>query len=372
MAATDPQPTEPTRRFRAGGAPRRALVRERGAIDVPLEFEVRTAYDFLISLATCCDETEYDILPEDRRWLEGALASLTAERRADQARGFGDEAGAIGYGLAVLPGDRPEVRTARDLVTLLATLDTHELVRGMLADLRLDNETSVLIDRVLDGDPEAFGDLEPRLPEWHRAGMLELLHEPTGWLDRLRGLLTDWMIRYEEVEPRVQRMLERDLELRRGDRATLAPADLIERTTGGLRWLPVPRVQRIILAPTYFGRPYNHLIDGPRWRLFVYPLAEEALDREDAFAPPAAMLRLYRALGDESRLRILRLLADKDLYLTEIAQQMELSKPTVKHHLAMLRVAGLVTVTEEGNVTYYSLRRDRLAEAGSELQQFLH
>ena len=79
------------------------------------------------------------------------------------------------------------------------------------------------------------------------------------------------------------------------------------------------------------------------------------------------MLRLYRALGDPSRLRILRLLTDRDLYLTEIAQQMELSKPTVKHHLAALRAAGLVTVTDEGNMTYYSLRRARVAEAGPEL-----
>ncbi len=366
------RPSGGTRRARAvERSPQRALVRERGAIDVPLEFEVRTAYDFLISLATCCDTHEYDLLPEDRRWRDETIASLSPERREDMARCFGEEQGAIGYGVAVLPGDRPEVRSARDLVTLLATLDTRELIRAMFADLRLEAETSALIERVLDGEADALPDLEPRLPEWHRAGMLALLREPTVWLDRLRGLLTDWLVRYEEIEPRVAHMLERDLELRREDRATLARGELIERTTGGLRWLPDPRVQRVILAPTYFGRPYNHIIDGPRWRLFIYPLAESALGRADEMAPPAAMLRLYRALGDESRLRILRLLADKDLYLTEIAQLLELSKPTVKHHLALLRAAGLVTITEEGNLTYYSLRRDRLADAGSELQHFL-
>ncbi|MGZ6271392.1 MAG: ArsR/SmtB family transcription factor [Candidatus Limnocylindrales bacterium] len=370
---TTSRATENARRIRAHepSSPR-ALVRERGTIDVPLEFEVRTAYDFLISLATCGDTHEYDLLPEDRRWRDETIASLSPERRDDLMRCFGEEQGEIGYGLAVLPGDRPEIRSARDLVTLLATLDTRELVRSIFADLRLDGETSALIERVLGGESAALSELEPRLPEWHRAGMMSLLREPTVWLDRLRGLLTDWLVRYEAIEPRVAHMLERDLELRREDRASLSPGELIERTTGGLRWLPDPRVQRIILAPTYFGRPYNHIVDGPHWRLFVYPLAEGALDRADPLAPPSAMLRLYRALGDESRLRILRLLADKDLYLTEIAQQLELSKPTVKHHLALLRVAGLVTITEEGNLTYYSLRRDRLADAGSELQGFLH
>ena len=59
--------------------------------------------------------------------------------------------------------------------------------------------------------------------------------------------------------------------------------------------------------------------------------------------PPQAVVRLHRALGDETRLRILKLLAGRDLYLTEIAQQLDLSKPTIKHHLALLRAAGLVT-----------------------------
>ncbi|HSG85078.1 MAG TPA: metalloregulator ArsR/SmtB family transcription factor, partial [Candidatus Limnocylindrales bacterium] len=84
-----------------------------------------------------------------------------------------------------------------------------------------------------------------------------------------------------------------------------------------------------------------------------------------------AVVRFHRALGDETRLRILRLHRDKDLYLTELAQLLELSKPTVKHHLTLLRAAGLVTVTEVAGLTYYSLRRDRLADATSELRRFL-
>jgi DNA-binding transcriptional ArsR family regulator len=65
------------------------------------------------------------------------------------------------------------------------------------------------------------------------------------------------------------------------------------------------------------------------------------------------------------------LLAGQDLYLTEIAQQLELSKPTIKHHLALLRSAGLVTVIEAGSVIYYNLRRDRLEAASGDLGRFL-
>ena len=91
----------------------------------------------------------------------------------------------------------------------------------------------------------------------------------------------------------------------------------------------------------------------------------------DPLAPPGALLRLHRALGDDTRLRILRLLRDQDFYLTEIAERLELSKPTIKHHLALLRSAGLVTIVEEGGMSYYSLRRERLDDASSELKRFL-
>ena len=83
------------------------------------------------------------------------------------------------------------------------------------------------------------------------------------------------------------------------------------------------------------------------------------------------MLRLHRALGDGTRLRILKLLAERDLYLTEIAQQLELSKPTIKHHLAQLRAAGLLTIIESGAVVYYSLRKARLDDATVDLKRFL-
>jgi ArsR family transcriptional regulator len=82
-------------------------------------------------------------------------------------------------------------------------------------------------------------------------------------------------------------------------------------------------------------------------------------------------VRLYRALGDDSRLRILRLLAERERYLTELANELGLSKPTVSHHMAQLRSAGLVTVSKQGNLTYYTLRRDRADEAGPELSAYL-
>jgi hypothetical protein len=49
--------------------------------------------------------------------------------------------------------------------------------------------------------------------------------------------------------------------------------DLIERTTGGLRWFPRAGVRRVILAAQYFGRPFNYIFQGPDWRMFAYPIS---------------------------------------------------------------------------------------------------
>jgi DNA-binding transcriptional ArsR family regulator len=145
--------------------------------------------------------------------------------------------------------------------------------------------------------------------------------------------------------------------------------EFVERATGGVRGVAEPATRRLIMAPCYFGRPYNYFFGDRVTKVICYPVSEAAIG--DAGALPTATVRLFKALGDESRLRILRLLSDGDLYLTEIAERMSLSKPTVSHHMVQLRAAGLVSVTETGGLTYYTLRRERLADASVDLQRLL-
>jgi DNA-binding transcriptional ArsR family regulator len=230
---------------------------------------------------------------------------------------------------------------------------------------------SDLIVRAIDGDETAFPALTEKLPEWNKKGRLEVLRDPAGAKKRIEGVLRAWQTRFAEIEPRVLQILERDYDGRAADRERLSPSDLVETTTGGIRYLPEAGISRVILGPSYFSRPYNFLMSASDARFFGYPVADSALDPSDELTPPLAVVRLHRALGDETRLRILKLLASKDLYLTEIAQQLDLSKPTIKHHLSLLRSAGLVTITESGTVMYYSLRRNRLDDASAEIKRFL-
>lgn len=328
-----------------------------------VEFEVRTAFDFAISLAK--EVGEHDELPkDDRRWLDRARAALPASARA----AVEDDVSIFVAGLLI---DRPEVEDAAGLVSLVGGATTSALMDQVFVESLRDPARREETQAACDGDQAAVESVIACWPEQKRAWIERLFRDPTGLMGEITALLQAWLPLYQEIEPRVRTIIRRDADLRAADRATLGAAELIERTTNGIRWLSEPGMRRVILAPSYLARPYNFTFAGGDWRMFVYPVLDEALEPHDPLAPPPGVLRLHRALGDASRLRILRLLRDRDWYLTEIAERLELSKPTIKHHLAQLRAAGLVTLTEEGGLSWYSLRRDRLDDASSELKRFL-
>ena len=67
------------------------------------------------------------------------------------------------------------------------------------------------------------------------------------------------------------------------------------------------------------------------------------------------MNQLFKALNDPTRREILELLGKKDLSAGEIADQFNMSKPSISHHLDLLRQAGLVESVKQGQFIYYSL-----------------
>src|SRR5918912_645115 len=73
---------------------------------------------------------------------------------------------------------------------------------------------------------------------------------------------------------------------------------------------------------------------------------------------------LFRALADPTRVQMLHLLkaATEPICVCDFTAAFDLGQPTVSHHLAKLKEAGLVTSFKRGVWSFYSLRRD-LAEA---------
>ena len=64
---------------------------------------------------------------------------------------------------------------------------------------------------------------------------------------------------------------------------------------------------------------------------------------------------LFKALNDPTRRAILELLKKKDMTAGDIADQFNISKPSISHHLDLLKQAGLVVAVKEGQFIFYSI-----------------
>ena len=69
-------------------------------------------------------------------------------------------------------------------------------------------------------------------------------------------------------------------------------------------------------------------------------------------------LMIFKVLADDTRLRILQALREKDLYVELLAERLNLTPPTISFHLKKLQDAGLVDARREQYYTVYSLRQD--------------
>jgi ArsR family transcriptional regulator len=84
----------------------------------------------------------------------------------------------------------------------------------------------------------------------------------------------------------------------------------------------------------------------------------ELLHLADTLADSQTMKKrsqFFKALGEEKRLRILRLLQIRDMCLCELMIALEMTQPNLTHHLTILEIQNLVTRTKRGRWVYCSL-----------------
>lgn len=69
----------------------------------------------------------------------------------------------------------------------------------------------------------------------------------------------------------------------------------------------------------------------------------------------AVLAKLFRLLGDPTRLRILAQLQDGERNVSTLVKKLRLPQPTVSHHLALLRTSDIVLARRAGKEVHYSL-----------------
>lgn len=162
-------------------------------------------------------------------------------------------------------------------------------------------------------------------------------------------------------------ILQREIKAKREMQGRLSAEAFLEWALGK-PYVPEPGVSRILLVPHIAYRPWTIQADLSGTKVFYYPVSDESLhEEEDPYRPPASLVLHYRALGDENRLRLLKLLHERDRTLQEFTEALDLAKSTIHHHLALLRSAGLVRL----DGATYTLKTALLHQSDKQLTAYL-
>jgi ArsR family transcriptional regulator len=86
---------------------------------------------------------------------------------------------------------------------------------------------------------------------------------------------------------------------------------------------------------------------------------------------PLSLEKLFRALADPTRLRLLNLIADQEICVCYFVEILGISQPKVSRHLAYLRRAGFVETRREGKWMHYRLAAPQDAVAAQILRATL-
>jgi DNA-binding transcriptional ArsR family regulator len=308
--------------------------------DLRIEVDWGLAYEALIGLSMFIggeEEHSYDVGPA---WFKSVHHKASPELREAGRRLFGKH----GFGLVGLGGVVRESagRTVSALVDRLRKDRTEEPKWAILHCSSVAQRNAIQA-----GDRQA---IEKYLKRMHgkseRDTAMRLIETDAHQIAAdVAYLLERWD---REIFSQLAPPLEAELKASAQSVSRLArqlPWDrLIIKATRGVEYRREPWIDSVVLVPSVLNRPWVDIADHGTTKFFFYPASAEST------VPDLQLVELYKALGDETRLRILRLLSNGESSLTEIAEKLGLAKSTVHGHMRILRIAGLTrsVVGDEG------------------------
>lgn len=354
-----------------------------------VEIVVCPTYDFLLSLHVSLASPDYDYADYDvgRAWIERArLRCNERDPKALDLLGhyFGDgRQTSLHATLISLVALCPEPRDPPRFLAWLRELPAEQFAEVLLDQEGLSADWPDLVSTTLAEVAARNGELGPsaeRLLSRHPADVqptvAAVLRDVEGSRRELLDALTVW---YEAVfaaeVDAITPWLQREAAILERQRTEMPLDRFIKSAMRGVEWQRPAGFRRVIFAPSYFCRPavFYHFWRGTLTFCApadsATPVVEGAVDGSPQ--PGEDILRFFEALGDATRLRILRLLAEREMYLTELSDRLKLTKATTKHHMVRLRASGLVTLYDRDRMTFYALRQDIGRHAAQLLDDFL-
>jgi DNA-binding transcriptional ArsR family regulator len=344
-------------------------------VDPRLEIHASEAAEAITALAmvTGTGDERYDVGTD---WFHQIRTQLTGDLARVVALLQGSEPiHALWHTLLAALADAP--RCLPDFVRHLEAMTPEELWLQVLGYHAQPDPSPALRDAML---AAGRGLVEP-LERWferdsaHSGRWIHGLARGLGGdAEGARRLILDLLRRWQDEVfaarwPEIAPILERDAEEKRRLARDHSPAEVVEEATNGGEYVPEAGVGRIVLLPTYLGRPWMRLNRQRDALVIVHPVDDGALSASPEEAQRQRVLRLARALSDDTRLRALRLLAGSSRNLQEMADELGVRKSTMHHHVAVLRAAGLLRLRLDEK--RYSLRTAPLGNLPGLLGDYL-
>ena len=344
--------------------------------DLPLFWDYGTAYDLFASLHVLHQPERFGIRPA---WAAGVRSRLSAEDREtlEQAQA------AVWvplYWLRTL--DAP--KDGATALWALRQIPAGERLEALGLPPKIPAEAAEILRDVKSRGAWDAGDLEALRAAYQPTGIpsrpkileakLEAWAQAESFGERyLRAMQAYHEVFFAEEEARIRDALEAAVQAAQARAAEVPVETLIEELSRGVRLEEEINWSALELVPSYWITPlvvFEKLGEGRM--LFLFGARPPEVSLVPGGAVPDGMLRTLKTLGDPTRLRILRYLAQESLAPAELSRRLRLRAPTVTNHLNLLRLAWLVYLTlGECGQRHYSIRAEAVEEAFEALRAFL-
>ena len=339
------------------------------------------AYDLLLSLhvvfGSPLNEYEYD-----PAWITQARAVCPPELQATLAFFFGDGEGQwCAASLCGLLWQAPTPTNVPATIDWLAQLSLTETLPIIIGGDGLGDDWREVAQSLIQASLSARGgrksDLTAKIQTFarrfrsiEREAVIRFLTQPEAEWARLIDAIRSWhTLVFATQETHISPAVTREATRLERKRAETAVEELFSSVIRGIAYDIPAAIERLVLVPSLVIMPtiFHFTVDDTI--TYCYPIKDTERTAEDE--QQLEMMRLFDALADKTRLKILRLLTQRQMYLTELAEHLDLTKATTRHHMIRLRAAKLVTVHMSDHLSYYSLRRETLDEPTRVLARYL-
>lgn len=342
-----------------------------------LEWEFGTAYELLISLYVLHMPDQFGVRAA---WAAGIRSRIPAAER----KLLEDVVPFLGFPLAWIH-NLPEPRDAISVLWALKQTPPAKRILKMTCVDECKSDWDKMLMGVIERSSWNQADLDLIRQMAKKEGDAGLTDEKIArFLDRwakqdelgegyISALQAYHQAFFEEEEKRLQPILQTGMERARQLATKISTTDLFRELSQGVELGELAKNKTVIIIPAYWTTPlilFEPVGEGSM--LFFFGARPADMAAIPGEMVPDSLLRVMKALGDTTRLKILHYLSQEELSPSELARRLHLRAPTVTHHLSELRLSGLVNLTIKDKERRYRTREESLEAMCVNLKAFLH